>query len=62
MEKEKISNKIKELNKSIEGKSNIISSSFNNKLADESKKDINKLNNTEQKTLDEVINKIFSKI
>ena len=62
IEKEKISNKIKELNKSIEGKSNIISSSFNNKLADESKKDINKLNDTEQKTLDEVINRIFSKI
>jgi len=62
MDKEKISNKIKELNKSIEGKSNIISSSFNNKLANERKKDINKLNDTEQKSLDEVINKIFSKI
>ena len=62
IEKEKISSKIKELNKSIEGKSNIISSSFNNKLADESKKDINKLNDTEQKNLDEVINRIFSKI
>ena len=62
IEKEKISNKIKELNISIEGKTNIIPSSFVKALPDEVKKDINKLNNTEQKSLDEVINRIFAKI
>ena len=61
-EKEIISSKIDELNKSIGLKSNIISSSFVNKTQDSNKKDINKLNYKEQKSLDEVINKIFSKI
>ena len=62
IEKEKISNKIKELNISIEDKTNIIPSSFVKTFPDEVKKDINKLNNTEQKSLDEVINRIFAKI
>jgi len=61
-EKEKISNKIKELNKSIEGKSNIVSSSFVKEIPNEAKKDINKLNDIEQKSLDEVISRIFDKV
>ena len=62
MEKEQISTKIKELNKSIGLKSNIVSSSFINKSSEDVKKDINKLNDTEQKSLDEVISRIFAKI
>ena len=61
-EKEKISNKIKELNKSIEGKSNIVSSSFVKEIPNEAKKDINKLNDIEQKSFDEVISRIFDKV
>tara|TARA_B110000196_G_C21112074_1_gene648369 strand:- start:184 stop:1212 length:1029 start_codon:yes stop_codon:yes gene_type:complete len=60
-EKEKISNKIKELNKSIEGKSNIVPSSFIKEIPDKAEKNINKLNDTEEKNLDEVINRIFNK-
>lgn len=61
-EKEKISNKIKELNKSIEGKTNIISSSFTKEKTPNIQKDIDELNDKEQKSLDEIVNKIFSKI
>ena len=62
LEKEKISNKIKELNNAITGNSNIVTSSFVKKMPTEVKKDINKLTDVEQKDLDEVINRIFSKI
>jgi hypothetical protein len=62
LEKQKISNKIQELNKSIEGKSNIVVSSFVKETPEDAKKDIGKLNDVEQKSLDEVINRIFAKI
>ena len=61
IEKEKISNKIKELSKSIEGKNNIISTPFTKVPSDKNKKNDNKLNDEEQKKLDEVINRIFAK-
>ena len=59
IEKDEISNKIKELSKSIEEKTNIVSTNF---VKDNSKSVDEKLNFKEQKNLDEVINKIFSKI
>ncbi|MDB3981850.1 hypothetical protein N9419_00145 [Candidatus Pelagibacter sp.] len=61
-EKEEISNKIKELNKSIDEKTNIIPSNFikQNLVKTEEKTEI--LNDKEQKSLDEVINRIFAKI
>ena len=61
-EKEEISNKIKELNKSIDEKTNIIPSNFikQNLVKTEEKNET--LNDNEQKSLDEVINRIFSKI
>jgi hypothetical protein len=62
LEKQKISNKIKELNNSITGKSNIISPNIIKEIPTETQKDIDKLNDTEQNNLDEVINRIFSKI
>jgi len=61
-EKEQISNKIKELNKSIEGKTNIILTPFLNETEKQVPKDSDKLNEKEQKSLDEVINRIFAKI
>ena len=62
MEKEKISNKIKDLNKSIDEKTNIIPSNFvkENLVKTEEKNET--LNDKEQKNLDEVINRIFAKI
>jgi hypothetical protein len=77
IEKESISNKIIELNKAIvAGKSNIIPSSFTQeattvsekitsdiqKEKEEAKKEISNMSDTEQKKLDDVINRIFSKI
>jgi hypothetical protein len=62
LEKQKISNKIKELNNSIIGKSNIISPNIIKEIPTEAQNDINKLNDIEHKSLDEVINRIFSKI
>ena len=62
LEKEKISNKINELNNSIVGKSNIVPSSFIKEIPPEAKKDIAKLTDKEEKNLDEVINRIFTKI
>ncbi|MBD1157468.1 hypothetical protein IDH10_04845, partial [Pelagibacterales bacterium SAG-MED20] len=61
-EKEKISNKIKELNKSIDVKTNIIPSTFVKENTVKDKKKIESLNDQEQKSLDEVISRIFSKI
>ena len=61
-EKEKISSKIKELSKSIEGKANVVSTDFARENSYQEDKDIDKLTNKEQKSLDHVINKIFSKI
>ena len=61
-EKETISSTIKELSKSIEEKTNVFSTEFikeNNKKTEEK---IDKLDNKEQKNIDEVINRIFSKI
>ena len=62
LEKEKISNKIKELNNSIKNKSNVISPNITKEALVETKKDIKKLDDKENKNLDEVINRIFSKI
>ena len=61
-EKEEISKKIKELNKSIDEKTNIIPSNFikQNLVKTEEKNET--LNDKEQKSLDEVINRIFAKI
>ena len=61
-EKEKISNKIKELNLSIDEKTNIIPSSFTKTNGDVYEKKIDTLNDKEQKSLDEVISRIFAKI
>ena len=62
IEKEKISNKIKDLNKSIEEKTNIISSPIIKSFSEVAKKDIEKLDDKEQKSLDEAINRIFAKV
>ena len=61
-EKDKISNKIKELSKSIEGKGNIVSTDFNREKSYKEKTNIDNLTDKEQKSLDHVINKIFSKM
>tara|TARA_B110000196_G_C21149722_1_gene668826 strand:- start:2174 stop:3232 length:1059 start_codon:yes stop_codon:yes gene_type:complete len=75
-EKEKISNKIQELNKAIgrSKPSNLVPTSFTKEIPaikeittikeipTEAKKDIEKLTNSEQKNLDEVISKIFAKV
>lgn len=61
-EKEKISNKIKELSQTIDVKSNIIPSSFIKSNEDMSEKKIDTLDEKEQQSLDEVINRIFAKI
>ena len=62
MEKEKISNKIKDLTKSIDEKTNIIPSNFINENSVKTEEKNEKLNDKEQKSLDEVINRIFAKI
>ena len=61
-EKEEISNKIKELNKSIDEKTNIIPSNFIKQSLVKTEEKNETLNNKEQKSLDEVINRIFAKI
>jgi len=61
-EKEEISNKIKELNKSIDEKTNIIPSNFIKQSLVKTEEQNETLNDNEQKSLDEVINRIFSKI
>ena len=61
-EKEKISNKIKELSKSIEEKTNVVETTFSNKEYSAQIKDVEKINDKEQKVLDEVIGRIFQKI
>ena len=61
-EKEEISNKIKELNKSIDEKTNIIPSNFIKQSLVKTEEKTETLNDKEQKGLDEVINRIFAKI
>ena len=61
-EKEEISNKIKELNKSIDEKTNIIPSNFIKKSLVKTEEKTETLSDKEQKSLDEVINRIFAKI
>jgi len=61
-EKEEISNKIKELNKSIDEKTNIITSNFTKQDLVKTEEITETLNDKEQKSLDEVINRIFAKI
>ena len=61
-EKEEISNKIKELNKSIDEKTNIIPSDFIKQSLVRTDEENETLNDKEQKSLDEVINRIFAKI
>ena len=60
LEKEIISNKIKELSESLMLKSNIVSSSFVKESVADVQENINKSESTKEKNLDEVINKIFS--
>tara|TARA_B100001741_G_scaffold305212_1_gene297172 strand:- start:3516 stop:4625 length:1110 start_codon:yes stop_codon:yes gene_type:complete len=62
MEKEKISNKIKELNRSIDEKRNVISTNFVKKDSNINDKNLEHLNDKEQKSLDEVISRIFKKL
>ena len=66
LEKQKISDKIKELNKSIEEKTNIVSTNFVNEPSKKPKveesSNLSELNESEQKSLDEVISRIFKKI
>ena len=62
IEKEKISNKIKDLNKSIEEKTNVISSPLIRDASVDAKKNVDKLDDKEQKSLDEAISRIFAKI
>jgi len=66
LEKQKISDKIKELNKSIEEKTNIVSTNFVNEPSKKPKVDessnLSELNESEQKSLDEVISRIFKKM
>ncbi|MDC3027524.1 hypothetical protein OA180_00045 [Candidatus Pelagibacter sp.] len=57
-EKAKISDKIKELSKSIDDKTNIVSTSFKKENLEISEK----LNDKEQRSLDEVIGRIFQKM
>ena len=62
LEKQKISNKIKELNNSITGKSNIISPNIIKETPTENHNDMSTLDEKEKNDLDAVIKKIFSKI
>ena len=68
LEKEKISNKIKELSSTIVGKSNVLPSTFVREKSaikensTEAEKDINNQTDNDKKRLDDVINKIFAKI
>ena len=61
-EKLKISNKIRELSESIEQKTNVVETNFLKENLPLPKNDIDKLNHKEQKSLDEVISRIFKKI
>ena len=61
-EKLNISNKIKELSKSIEQKTNIVQTTFPKDSHLLTNNDNEKLNQKEQQSLDEVINRIFKKI
>ena len=61
-EVKKIKNKIKELNKSIDEKTNIIPSNFIKQTLVKTEEKNETLNDKEQKSLDEVINRIFAKI
>jgi len=61
-EKLKISNKINELSKSIEQKTNVVETAFSKESLPLTKDDNEKLNQKEQKSLDEVISRIFKKI
>jgi len=62
IEKQKISNKIKELNKSIEEKTNVFSTNFPKEKPRVVEKNIKDLTDREQKSLDEVISRIFKKL
>jgi len=60
-EKEKISNKIKELSNSVNVKTNILPTPFTKEEPQKPKEDLGTLNDKEQKSLDDVISKIFQK-
>jgi len=62
IEKENISNKIKALNRSIQEKTNVISTKFNKEEPNISRENLENLNDEEQKSLDEVVKKIFQKL
>jgi hypothetical protein len=61
-EKENISGRIKALSKSINDKTNIVSTSFIPESKNKTVKNIDELNDKDQKSLDEVISRIFAKI
>ena len=61
-EKEKISGRIKELSKSIDEKTNIVSTPFIEETKNKTIKNTDELNDKEKKNLDELINRIFAKI
>ena len=60
-EKIKIADKINELSRSIDTKTNIVSTNFFKDKPLQTSKEIEKLNDIEQKSLDEVISRIFNK-
>ncbi len=62
IEKEKISNKIRELNRSIEEKTNVISTKFSEEKSVTKRTELENLNDKEQKSLDEVVKRIFQKL
>ncbi len=60
-EKTKIADKINELSRSIEAKTNVVSTNFIKENSQQATEDLEKLNDKEQKSLDEVISRIFNK-
>ena len=60
-EKTKIAAKINELSRSIDAKTNVVSTNFIKENSPKAKKDLEKLNDKEQQSLDEVISRIFNK-
>ena len=60
-EKIKIADKINELSRSIEAKTNVVSTNFIKENSPQATKDLEKLNDKEQQSLDEVISRIFNK-
>ena len=60
-EKTEIADKINDLSRSIEAKTNVVSTNFIKENSQQTTEDLEKLNDKEQKSLDEVISRIFNK-